>query len=47
VSDDRFYDEWGNHLGYCTACGEEAQLYGECCDDGEVVLCDDDPDDEI
>lgn len=30
-----FYDheEWG----HCNSCGEEAPLYGECCEDGEIV----------
>lgn len=38
-----FEDEYGHHLGYCNACVEEAVLYSECCDDGEVVPYDDDP----
>lgn len=42
------YIVWGQHLGYCNACGEEAELGQECsdldCIDGEVVPYDDDPD---
>lgn len=30
-------DEWGRVYGYCNACGEEAPMDTECCDDGEVV----------
>lgn len=30
-------------MGYCNACGEEAELDSECCDSGEVVPYDDDP----
>ena len=26
-----------DELGYCNSCGEEADLLGECCVDGEVV----------
>lgn len=37
-----YRDDWGNHLGYCNSCGEEAMLGTECCDDGEVVQYDDD-----
>lgn len=37
-----YADEWGNRLGYCNDCGEEAPLYGECCEDGEVVPYEDD-----
>jgi hypothetical protein len=37
-SDDGFMlDEWGHEIGYCNACGEEAQVGFECCDDGEIV----------
>ncbi len=32
----RYVDESGEFLGYCNSCGEEAELYGECCDDGEI-----------
>jgi hypothetical protein len=41
-----YVDEYGHHLGYCNSCGEEARLDEPCCDDGEVVLYDDDPDPE-
>lgn len=30
-------DEWGNPVGYCNACGEEASPNSECCEEGEVV----------
>jgi hypothetical protein len=41
----QYVDEWGNRLGYCNSCGEEAELYGgECCEDGEIVPYDDDLD---
>lgn len=30
-------DELGQEFGYCNSCGEEANAYMECCDDGEVV----------
>lgn len=30
-------DEDGTAWGYCNSCGEEAEAYTECCDDGEVV----------
>jgi hypothetical protein len=30
-------DEWGREVGYCNACGEEALMDSECCEDGEVV----------
>lgn len=33
----RYVDESGNFLGYCNACGDEVDLYGDCCEDGEVV----------
>lgn len=36
-------DEWGNELGYCNSCGEEAEMDTECCEDGEVVEYDDPP----
>lgn len=39
-----YHDSYGNHLGWCNACGEERELDGECCTDGEVVPYDDDPD---
>ena len=26
-----------HELGWCNACGEEAPMGTECCDDGEVV----------
>lgn len=40
-----YVDEYGTHYGYCNSCGEEAELYaGECCEDGEIVHYDDDPD---
>lgn len=41
---DQFHDEYGHHLGYCNACGEEAELGQDCteCDEGEVVAYDDD-----
>lgn len=38
----RYFDEWGNHLGYCNSCGEEGPLDRECCDDGEMVQHEDD-----
>lgn len=41
-----YVDEYGTRLGYCNACGEEAELYSECCDDGEVVEYDDTYDEE-
>ncbi len=34
----------GEHMGYCNSCGEEAEIGQECCEDGEVVPYDDDPD---
>jgi len=37
-----YQDEYGRRLGYCNACGNEALLDTECCEDGEVVLYDDD-----
>lgn len=37
-----YIDEWGTHLGYCNACGEEAPMGSDCCPEGEVVQCDDD-----
>ena len=45
-SENPYVDEWGHHMGTCNSCGEEAELYTECCDDGEVVPYDDDPDPE-
>lgn len=30
-------DDFGRHVGWCNACGEEALLDSDCCDDGEVV----------
>jgi hypothetical protein len=45
MSENRYIDEWGRHLGYCNHCGEEGELgHAECCDMGEVVPYDDDPD---
>lgn len=41
--EDRFHDEWGHHIGYCNSCGEEAEIGTDCCEDGEVVPYDDDP----
>lgn len=38
-----YVDEYGKHHGYCNDCGEEAALDSECCDTGEVVPYDDDP----
>ena len=38
----KYEDEWGHHMGYCNACGNEAVLGLECCEDGEVVPYDDD-----
>lgn len=32
----RYVNENGEFLGYCNSCGEETELYGECCDDGEI-----------
>ena len=32
-----FVDEYGNELGWCTSCGEEAVSGTTCCIDGEVV----------
>lgn len=29
-------DESGNAYGHCNSCGEEAEAYSECCDDGEI-----------
>jgi len=43
MTDDKFHDEWGNRVGYCNACGEEALLDSQCCEEGEVVAYDDDP----
>lgn len=31
-------DEWGRELGYCNACGEEAELDTECCEYDDVVI---------
>lgn len=32
-----FTDDFGNHMGHCNSCGEEAPLNGwPCCDSGEV-----------
>lgn len=42
-----YRDEYGHHMGYCNACGEEAELGQECCEDGEVVEYDDDTTEEI
>ena len=39
-----YIDENGTHYGWCNACGDEALLGSECCDDGEVVQYDDDED---
>lgn len=40
-----YIDEWGRHLGYCNSCGDEGEIgIAECCDAGEVVPYDDDPD---
>lgn len=39
-----YVDEWDRHYGYCDACGENAELGTECCDDGAVVPHEDDPD---
>lgn len=36
-------DDLGEELGYCNSCGEEAEMYSECCEDGEVVAHDDEP----
>ena len=30
-----------DEMGFCNACGEEAELDSECCDDGEVWPYDD------
>jgi len=30
-------DEWATEYGYCNSCGEEAEMFTECCEDGEVV----------
>lgn len=35
-------DEYGRRYGWCNACGEEALIDTECCEDGEVVPYDDD-----
>lgn len=42
-----YRDEYGHHIGYCNACGEEEELGMDCqaCDDGEVVQYDDDTED--
>lgn len=38
MDDEGFYlDEYGTRYGHCNACGEEAEEFTECCDDGEVV----------
>ena len=37
------FDENGNPCGYCNSCGEEATPDFECCDDGEIVPYDNDP----
>lgn len=43
----QYIDEWGNHMGYCNDCGEEAELFaGSCCEDGEIVAYEDDNDPE-
>lgn len=39
-----YIDVFGTHVGLCNSCGEEAELYTECCEDGEVEMYDDDPD---
>jgi hypothetical protein len=36
-----YRDEWGNVMGYCNDCGEEALPDTECCEHGEVVHYDD------
>jgi len=41
----KYLDEWGNRYGWCNACGEEAPLFSEHCEDGEVVPYDDDDED--
>ena len=41
-----YLDVWSHHYGYCNACGEEAEIDTECCEDGEVVFYDDDSDAE-
>jgi hypothetical protein len=28
---------YGEELGYCNACGEEAEATAECCEDGEIL----------
>lgn len=33
-------DMYGNLVGYCTSCGRAAELGGDCCEDGDVVECD-------
>lgn len=42
-----YIDKFGRHVGYCNACGEEAELDQSCddseCSGGEVVPYDDDP----
>ena len=37
--DDEGYwlDEYGRQFEVCNACGEEAEAYTGCCQDGEVV----------
>jgi hypothetical protein len=43
-----YITKYGEHYGYCNACGEEQILGLECvdpdCDTGDVVAYDDDPD---
>lgn len=39
-------DEWGHAVGYCNSCGDEASFEDGCCDDGEVVPYDDDPEED-
>lgn len=41
--DNPYIDEFGTHVGYCNSCGEEVELDTDCCEDGEVVMYDDDP----
>ena len=30
-------DENGNLYGHCNACGEEREMFEDCCEDGEIV----------
>lgn len=35
-------NEYGDEIGWCNSCGEEANVALGCCDDGEIVGYEDD-----